>query len=193
MKQRIILATGSPTRRKIAERTGLKFDFIPSKYVEDMSLNLPPEELAMELAYGKAEDVAKDLSEGIVLGIDTFAYFNGQVIGKPEDKEDAFKMLKGFSNNVHLVYSGICLIDCKTKKIIKDFDLTRVKFRDLDDSEINRYVESGESLNKAASYAIQENGDVLIERVEGCYLNIAGFPFNKIVDGLKKLGVNVFE
>jgi len=193
MKPKIILASGSPTRKKIAKRIGLKFKIIPSNFVEDMSLNLSPEELAMELAYGKAEDVARNLREGIVIGIDTFIYFNGNIIGKPKDKEDAYKILISLSNNVHFIYSGIALIDIKNKKIIKDFEVTKVKFRDLDDYEINKYIDSGEPMNKAGAYAIQEKGDILIERIEGCYLNIAGFPYNKIIKGLKKLGVKEFE
>jgi len=193
MKTRIILATGSPTRRKIAEKTGLKFEFIPSNYEENMELDLEPEKLVMELAHGKALDVAKNINEGIVIGIDTFIYFNGQIIGKPKDKEDAYKILKALSNKVHLVYTGIAFIDAKEKKVIQDFDITKVKFRDLDEKEIIQYIESGEPMNKAGAYAIQENGDILIERVEGCYLNIVGFPYDKIIKGLKKLDVDVFE
>ncbi len=193
MKQRIILASGSETRKSIINKFGLKFEIIPSKYEEDMSLKLEPKKLAMELAYGKANDVARGLDEGIVIGIDTFVYFDGKVIGKPKDKEDAMKILKNFSGKTHLVYSGIAIIDSATKKTIKDYEVTKVKFRKLSDDEIKKYVESGEPLNKAGAYGAQGKGGILAERFEGCYYNVEGFPTSKILNNLKKFGVDYEE
>jgi len=192
MKQRIILASSSKTRKKILERMGLKFEIIPSNFIEDMNLKLPPEKLAMEIAYGKAEDVSKDLKEGIVIGIDTFVYFNGKVIGKPKNKEDAINILKNFSGNTHLVYSGIVIIDCKNKNSIKDYEVTKVKFRKLSEKEIINYVESGEPLDKAGAYGVQGLGGILAEKFEGCFFNVEGFPISKIIEGLKKLGVDYY-
>ena len=191
--QRITLATASPTRQKLAKIMGLDFDVVVSDYIEDNSLCLPPPELAMELAFGKALDVSKKLSEGIVIGLDTFVFFNGKVIGKPKDRQDAFNMLKSFSGNCHEVYSGIAMIDSKSGKIIKDFGMTKVYFSQMSDSEINSYIETEEPLNKAGSYGIQDFGSIFIEKIEGDFFNVGGFPINNIYKNLKKMGVDIFE
>lgn len=193
MKPRLILASTSPTRRKIAESIGFKFEVIPSNYKEDMNIKSTPEDLAMTLAFGKAEDVAKNINEGIVIGIDTFVYFEGEIIGKPEDKEDAFRIIKKLSDKTHFIYSGIALIDTRNKNMIKDFEITKVKFRDLNDNEILKYAETGEPMNKSGAYAIQEKGAFLIEKIDGCFYNITGFPINKIISGLKKLNVDISQ
>lgn len=192
MKKRIILATGSPTRKNINEKLGLNFEIIPSKYEEDMALDLPPEKLAMELAYGKANDIAKDHHEEIIIGIDTFVVFEGKTIGKPKDKEDAINILKKLSGKMHEVFSGIAIIDCENKKIIKDFEVTKVKFRKLDNSEIINYVNSLEPLNKAGAYGVQGKGGILVEKFDGCFYNVEGFPVSKILSLLKKINIDYF-
>jgi septum formation protein len=191
--EKIILASRSPTRQKLAKIMGLDFDMVISNYVEDNSLRLPPHELAMELAFGKALDVSKRFSEGIVIGIDTFVYFNGKVIGKPKDRVGAFNMLKSFSGKCHEVYSGIAIIDCKTGKVIKDFGMTKVYFSEMSDSEINKYIETEEPLDKAGSYGIQDLGSIFIEKIEGDFFNVGGFPINNIYKNLVKMGVDIFE
>ena len=193
MKKKIILASTSPRRHGLAQDMGLEFEISPSNYEEDMSLNLSPEELAKVLAFGKAKDVAESRKEGIVIGIDTFIVFEGKKLGKPKSKEDAFNMLKSFSGKWQEVYSGVSVIDCETKKEINDCEITKVKFRELDDSEINKYVSTGEPMDKAGAYGIQGLGSILIERIEGCYFNIMGFPIYNVYKNLQKLGVNVFE
>lgn len=193
MKKRIILASTSLRRHFLAEKMGLEFEVVPSDYEEDMTLNLPPEELVMTLALGKAESVAKKYGNGIVVGVDTIVMFNNKTLGKPKDKSDAFKMLKSFSDKTQEVYSGIALIDCGSGKIIKDYEVSKVKFRKLEDSEINAYINTGQAFGKAGAYAIQELASIFIERVEGCYPNIMGLPVQKLYQNLKKMGVNIFE
>ncbi len=192
MKQRIILASGSPTRRNMNERLGLNFEIIPSKYEEDMTLNLPPENLAMELAYGKANDVAKNLDDAIVIGIDTFVVFKGKMIGKPKNKEDAINILKELSGKTHEVFSGIAIINCKNNDIIRDFEVTKVKFRELTEKEILNYVNTLEPLNKAGAYGVQGKGGVLVEKFDGCFYNVEGFPVSKILNLLKKMNIDYF-
>jgi septum formation protein len=193
MKKRIILASTSPRRHKLAQEIGLEFEIVPSGYEEDMTLSLEPKDLVMTLAYGKAKDVAKKFSDGIVLGVDTIVVFNNKKLGKPKNKEDAFKMLSLLSGKEHEVYSGIALIDCKTGKEIKDYELSKVKFRKISDDEIEKYIQTGEPMDKAGAYAIQGLGGIFIEKVNGCYSNIVGFPVHCIYQNLKKLGVNIFE
>ena len=172
---------------------GLEIDIAPSKYEEDMTLNLSPKDLVMTLASGKANDVATDRTEGIVIGVDTIVVFEGKKLGKPKDEADAVAMLKSFSGKWQDVYSGVSLIDCATKKEIRDHEVTRVKFREMKDDEIKKYVATGEPMDKAGAYGIQGLSSIFIERVEGCYFNVMGFPVHNIYQNLNKLGVDIFQ
>lgn len=193
MKKRIILASTSPRRHGLAQQMGLDFEVVPSNYEEDMTLKLSPRALAMKLSYGKAKDVAKKYKKGIVLGIDTFIVFKGQKLGKPLKKDKAFKLLKSFSGKTLKVYSGVALIDCETGKEIRDYEVSKVKFRKITDEEIRNYIKTKEPLDKAGAFAIQGLGSIFIEKVNGCYANTVGFPIANIYRNLKKLGVNIFE
>ncbi len=192
-KQKIILASTSPRRHGLAQQMGLEFEIAASRYEEDMGLDLPPEKLAMTLAYGKAKDVAQKRKTGIVIGIDTFIVFNNKKIGKPKTKEEAYRYLKSFSGKAVKVYSGIALIDCRAGKEIKDHEISEVKFKRMTDSEIHSYIATGEPLDKAGAFAIQGLGSIFIEKVNGCYANIVGFPINNIYKNLRKLGVDIFK
>ena len=102
-------------------------------------------------------------------------------------------MLKSFSGKNQEVYSGLCIIDCRNKKTITDFEVTKVKFRKMKDSEIKKYVATGEPLDKAGAYGIQDLSSIFIEKVEGCYFNVVGFPIHNIYKNLNKLGVDIFR
>jgi septum formation protein len=193
MKKKIILASTSPRRHGLAQEMGLEFEVIPSNYEEDMNLKLSPKELAKTLAYGKALDVAKNRKEGVVIGIDTFILFNGQKLGKAKTKERAYKFLKSFSGKKLKVISGVALIDCKSKKEIKDYEISEVKLKKMSDEEIKIYIETGEPLDKAGGFAIQGLGAIFIDRISGSYTNIVGLPVSCLYKNLKKLGVNIFE
>lgn len=193
MKKEIILATTSKRRHELAYTMGLEFKVVPSAYEEDPSLKLPPKELVMMFAHGKAADVAKKYKKGIVIGVDTVVVFKNKILGKPKNKKIAFQMLKSFSGKTQDVYSGVCLIDCSTGKIVKDYEVTKVKFRKLLDSEIKKYVATGEPLDKAGAYGIQDLSSVFIEKVDGCYFNVVGFPIYNIYKNLRKLGVDIFQ
>jgi septum formation protein len=193
VKQKIILASTSPRRHGLAQQMGLDFEIAPSNYEEDMTMKLSAKDLAMTLAYGKAQDVARKRKAGIVLGIDTFISYKGEKLGKPHTIEKAIEHLKKFSGKKLQVYSGVVLIDCKTKKEIKDYEVSDVYFRKITDEEIKNYVKTGEPLDKAGAFAIQGLGSIFIKKVNGCYANIVGFPIANIYKNLRKLGVNIFE
>jgi len=192
-KQKIILATTSPRRHGLAQTMGLDFEAVPSTYEEDMTKEMNPKEMVMMFAYGKASDVAKKFKEGIVIGVDTIVVFNGKNLGKPKTKEEAFEMLKSYSGKKQYVYSGVCLIDCKTGKTIRDWEVTEVYFDKLEDEEIKKYVETGEPMDKAGGYGMQDLASVFIKKINGCYFNVMGFPIYNIYKNLKKMGVNIFE
>jgi septum formation protein len=192
-KKQIILASTSPRRHELAKVMGLDFKIVPSDYEEDMTLKMHPKKLVQFLAHGKAQDVAKKYKKGIVIGVDTIVIYKNQVLGKPKDKKHAFKMLKSFSGKTQEVYSGVCLIDCKTGETIRDYEVTIVKFRKLEDSEIKKYIATGEPLDKAGAYGIQDLSSIFIEKIDGCYFNVVGFPVYNIYKNLKKIGVDIFQ
>jgi septum formation protein len=154
---------------------------------------LSPAELAMTLALGKASDVARGRKEGVVIGIDTFVVHDGHVMGKPKDAVHAAEMLMSFSGKSQDVFSGVALIDCETGQIIQDYEVTRVTFRTMEADEIRKYVATGEPLDKAGAYGIQGLSSIFIERVEGCYFNVVGFPVANVYKNLTKLGVDIFQ
>ena len=193
MKQRIILASVSPRRKGLLQQIGLEFDVMPSNYKENMKASIPPAKLAETLAYGKANDVVKRVKEGIVIGVDTFMALGNKRVGKPKNKEDAIKTLRSLSGKTINVYSGIAIIDAKTKKKIVDHEITRIKMKKLSDEEILAYVNTKEPLDKAGSIAIQGLGAIFIEKIDGCYSNVIGLPLVCLYKNLKKFGVNIFE
>ena len=193
MNQKIILATTSSQRHGLAQTMGLEFEIAPSNYEEDMTKEMNPKEMVITFAYGKASDVAKRFKEGIVIGIDTIVVFNGKNLGKPNTEEEAFNMLKSYSGKKQYVYSGVCLVDCKTGKTIKDCEITEVYFKKLENKEIESYIATGEPMDKAGGYGVQDLASIFIKKINGCYFNVMGFPIYNIYKNLKKLGVNIFE
>ncbi|MEI6731603.1 MAG: Maf family protein [archaeon] len=193
MKKRIILATTSPRRHSLAKTMGLDFEVVASEYEEDMSLKLKPKELVMKFAHGKAADVAKKFDGGIVIGVDTIVVHNGKNIGKPRNEKEACKLLKSYSGKKHYVYSGVCLIDCKTGRTIQDCEITEVHFRKMEDGEIKKYIKTGEPGDKGGGYGIQGLASIFIKKINGCYYNVMGFPIYNIYKNLRKMGADVLE
>ncbi|MDR3582810.1 MAG: Maf family protein [Candidatus Pacebacteria bacterium] len=193
MQRKIILASKSERRKSLLEQIGLDFDVRESEYEEDMNALDDPYELVKFLALGKAQDVAKHYNNEIVIGSDTFVFFNGKFIGKPKNVEDAKKILSDFSGKTHNIVTGFAIIDTKTGTIINDYGEARVTFRDLTEEEIDDYVATGEPTDKAGAYGLMHRAAVLIEKVEGDFYSVIGLPLNKIFVELKKLGVNALK
>ena len=191
--KKIILASTSPRRHNLLQQIGLKFEIVPSKYEEDMTLKLPPHELAMVLARGKASEVAERRKSGIIIGVDTFVALNKEVIGKPHNKVNAKKMLEKISNKILDVYSGVAIIDAKTKKEIIDYEITKVKIRKISSLEIKKYIDTKEPLDKAGAFGMQGLGAIFVAKVDGCYSNVVGLPLHNLAKNLAKIGVDVFS
>jgi len=155
-----------------------------------MTLELPPSELVKELSKGKAREVASK-EKGIIIGADTIVVLDNQVIGKPKDKEDAKKTLQKLSGNSHYVYTGFTIIDNLNNKEVIDFAKSEIQFKEMTDEEIDEYIETGEPMDKAGSYAIQGIGKKFISNYIGSYTNIFGLPLEKVRPHLENLGVNV--
>jgi len=192
MNKKIILASASPRRKELLESMGLKFEVVVSHVDENIEGKDFSTELIENLAAEKAMEVAGKIDfPAIVIGSDTVVVINNHVLGKPKDKNDAFNMLKMLSGKTHEVISGIAIVDTETNKILKDFVLSEVTFKELSDEEINNYIETGEPLDKAGAYAIQGLAGMFVKSITGCYSNIVGISVFKLAELLKKFGVKV--
>ncbi|GAU77415.1 septum formation protein Maf [Fusibacter sp. 3D3] len=138
-----------------------------------------PEQIVMGLSFEKTYQVAQLEPDAIIIGSDTIVYLN-EVLGKPEDKAEAYRMLRKLSGKTHDVYTGIAVI-CESQKIKRvDYVKTKVDFKDLSEAEINAYIETGEPLDKAGAYAIQGQGALLVNQIQGDYFSVMGLPLSKL-------------
>jgi septum formation protein len=191
MMKKLILASASPRRRDLLTQIGLEFETIPST-VEEKTDETEPVKLVAELALLKASDVASRV-EGLVIGADTIVVDGKTVLGKPRSNEEAVHMLQRLSGRQHQVMTGVAIVDPESGKHWVDVEITQVNFRELNLQEIQHYVDSGEPMDKAGAYAIQQKGALFVKAIEGDYFNVVGLPLLKTVQLLEKAGVNILE
>jgi septum formation protein len=187
--QRIILASKSPRRKKILEQVGLDFDVVVSDFDEAKLKFKTPQEMVENLSFEKAKLIAKKYPSAIVIGADTTVIFKNEIIGKPKSKEDAVRILKLLSGNTHEIVTGFTVI--KGKKSITRHVISRVKFKKLTEAEIKAYVATGEPMDKAGGYGIQERGGLFIESIDGDYFNVVGLPIFAVAEALKEFGIDI--
>lgn len=181
----IILASASPRRKELLEQIGMEFTVIPAKGEEHITKK-EPEEVVMELSLQKAEEVAKGASkEAFVIGADTVVAYQGKILGKPKDEEDACRMLQELSGNIHEVYTGVTLIDNKSKEVHTFYEKTSVTMYPIEDEEIRNYIATKEPMDKAGAYAIQGIGAKFIRRIEGDYCNVVGLPVGRLYQEIR--------
>lgn len=186
----IILASASPRRKKLLEQINLPFEVRPSALEEHVNPTSPPDEVVTSLASQKGEDIARNHVNSLVIAADTIVYFRDLILGKPNGPDEARKMLKDLSGNTHDVYSGVFLAKTGPEGIIEKSlsfsERTKVTFSALTDHEINRYIQSGNPLDKAGAYGIQDDlGALFVEKIEGDYNNVVGFPLHSFYQNLK--------
>ena len=194
MKYQIILASGSPRRKELLELIGVEFKILISNK-EEVITSSNPEEVVKELSMMKAEDVAAGVSgPAIILGADTVVAHNGRILGKPKDREDAIRMITSFAGDDHQVYTGVCIIKKEADGSVKTISFaegTKVTVYSMTSEKIERYVDSGEPMDKAGAYAIQGLFAPYIKGIEGDYYTIVGFPIAGIYQRLKEEGINL--
>ena len=180
---KIILASSSPRRQELLALTGYEFDVIVSNIDENIEGTV--EYRVEELARRKATAVKSTLTQNaIIIGADTLVSIDGKVIEKPIDNEHAYKMLKTLQDRSHYVYTGVAIIeDEQTHSFVES---TKVFFRQMSDSEIWKYIETGEPFDKAGGYGIQGLGALFVERIEGDYYSVMGLPVSKLYEKLTK-------
>ncbi|RKY55751.1 MAG: septum formation inhibitor Maf [Candidatus Neomarinimicrobiota bacterium] len=172
----VILASASPRRKELLEKLGLTFKTVPAHIDESMYPNEKPLDHVRRLAEEKGRAIAEKYPEQIVISADTIVVYHGKILGKPDNKADAFKMLRLLSGNTHEVMTAFSIL-CSSKKIlVSEDELTEVRFRDLSDDEILEYIEGGSPLDKAGAYGIQDVEAYLVDSINGSYHNVIGFP-----------------
>lgn len=186
----IILASGSPRRRELLEQIGVKKYRIVSPDVDEHVEGHPaPEELVELLSRRKAEAVgAKAGADALVIAADTVVALDGAILGKPHSREEAAAMLAALSGREHAVYTGLTVL--RGNRLVTGHERTAVTFRTLTGAEIDRYVATGEPMDKAGAYGIQGVGALLITGIEGDYFNVMGLPVCRLGRVLAEFGVN---
>ena len=182
-----IVASASPRRKEILSMGGFGFRIIPSDCDETIKEKLSPEETVKVLAERKALSVLEKNENSVVLGCDTVVALGDEILGKPADREDAFKMIKALSGKAHRVCTGVCIADKnKTNTFVS---VAEVEFYELSDETAESYVATGECDDKAGAYGIQGLGGTLVKSIKGDYYAIVGLPYAETVRVLSEFGI----
>ena len=187
----VVLASTSERRRRLMEEAGYDFEVEAPGFEEDALHPMDPSVLAEALAWAKARAVSERIGRGVVIGADTIVALDGDVIGKPEDPDDARRILGRLSGSTHEVITGLCVLNAGSRgERVIGADVTRVTMRRLTDEELDAYVAGGEGLGKAGAYAIQETGDRFITSMDGSFTNVVGLPMPmlaRFLDAMREL------
>lgn len=186
---KLILASKSPRRKYLLEQAGIEFDVIPSQFDENSIALKKPNLYVQALAQAKAEEVARKYPDRWIIGADTIVLIDGQILGKPNGKDAARRMLGQLSGQTHQVYTGftICCVD--REKTHTDAIFTDVTFKELSQHEIEWYIHTDEPFDKAGAYAIQGLGTFLVKAIKGSYTNVVGLPVCEVIEHLIQEGV----
>lgn len=171
-----ILASRSPRRQQLLKQIGLDFQAVPSDLEEPPFTEGKPSQYAKELAVMKTAKVASEHPEAIVIGADTIVVVDKQVLGKPKDADDARSMLTTLSNRPHYVHTGYCMRVDELDIQLSGVEKTKVYFRELNENEIQTYIDTGAPFDKAGAYGIQDYSAIFVDKIKGDYFNVMGFP-----------------
>lgn len=186
----IILASGSPRRRELLTQIGISFQIKKSQAEERITKQIP-EEVVKELSFQKAADVAAQVEQGVILGADTIVCLGQEIMGKPKDREDAYRMLELLQGRTHSVFTGVTLIKKMSgqETVIRSFAReTKVMVHEMSSAEIEAYLDTGDPFDKAGSYGIQGPFAAYVDGIEGDYNNVVGLPVSAVYQELKSMG-----
>ncbi len=216
MSRSYILASGSPRRIEMMQAHGFNPLVMPSDIDETLPLYHGMTETVIFLALKKARDVElrwlasrqntlsgaapqanacvpaedADAKPPVIIAADTIVYYDGEIMGKPADKEDGFRMLSALRGKVHYVVTGVALVEAGAQNTRVFYDITRVYFTDYSDEELLAYLDTDEAYDKAGGYAIQGYFNRYVDHIEGDYDNVVGFPWKRIMEELKHFDKN---
>ena len=188
-RPRLILASKSPRRSELLKQAGLTFSVIPSDFDESTLALSNPDSYVITLAESKALDISQKHPAAWIIGADTIVLIENKILGKPGSKKEAFDMLRRLSDKTHQVLTGYCICCKKKNKFFSETVKTDVRFKKLNDAEINWYIQTGEPFDKAGGYAIQGIGTFLVKGINGSYTNVVGLPVCEVMEFLALEGV----
>ncbi|MDP5272725.1 Maf family protein [Chengkuizengella axinellae] len=194
-KTNLILASSSPRRQELIRSLNLPYTICVSDVDETLTEIVTPAEMVKVLSAKKAvavyDKIRSEQKDGIVIGADTIVVKDGKILGKPKDKNDAISKLQHLQGAAHEVFSGIACIDLTTGKKIVKSQTTIVHMKSLQTDQIERYVNTGEPMDKAGAYAIQGLGATMVDSIEGSYTNVVGLSLSLLSDMLLEFGIEV--
>ena len=188
----MILASNSQRRQEILKDAGFNFKVMTSN-IEEISDKENISERILDIAERKLEQIGKDNANEFILAADTVVELDKNIFGKPKDREEAFKFLKLLSGKIHRVITAYVFKNISKNILIREVVISEVKFFDLDDETINWYLDTGEPFDKAGAYGIQGYGRVLVEKIDGDYYSIMGFPISNFLKNLRKIGYKISQ
>ena len=188
----MILASNSKRRQEILKDAGFNFKIITSD-IEEISDKKIITEKILDIAEKKLEQIAEDNKNEFILAADTVVELNGIIFGKPKNREEAFSFLRILSGNTHKVITAYVVKNISKNILIKEVVTSEVKFLELDDEIINWYLDTGEPFDKAGAYGIQGKGRALVEKINGDYFSIMGFPISNFLENLRKIGYKISQ
>lgn len=194
-RRSLILASSSPRRQELIRSLGLPYSVQASEADETVPSDWEPSRIVETLSLRKAEAVYRQLKKPapgtIVIGSDTIVVLDGQVLGKPRDEEDAKRMLGELQGRTHQVFSGVACVDAESGRRVVRSRMTNVHMHALTSKQIERYVATGEPMDKAGAYAIQGLGATIIDSIEGDYFTVVGLPLSLLSQMLREWGIDV--
>jgi septum formation protein len=188
IQPRIILASASPRRAELLKQIGVEFELVPSQIEERPHPDEAPGDYITRIARAKVIAVARGRDAGLVIGADTVVVLDGRLIGKPQNQDDAHRLLRLLSGKWHAVLTGVALYDVESRHEVADYEKTLVKFAQLTDLEIDWYVNTGEPMDKAGAYGIQGLGGLFVDEIAGNYYNVVGLPIPLVYRLARRLG-----
>ena len=188
----MILASNSQRRQEILKDAGFNFKVITSNIEETSDKKIITERI-LDIAEKKLEQIAKNNKNKFILAADTVVELNGKIFGKPKNREESFSFLKTLSGQIHRVITAYVFKNISKNILIKEIVVSEVKFFDLDDETINWYLDTGEPFDKAGAYGIQGYGRILVEKINGDFYSIMGFPISNFLENLRKIGYKISQ
>ncbi len=182
---KVILASSSTRRKNILKLSGLPFDVVSPEVEEIIDGSLSYEDIVINLSSKKVSAVAKNYRDDVIIGCDTIITLGDAILGKPRDESHAFSMLKMLSGKTNTAYTGVTVL--YKNKIKRFYESTQVTMCELTDEMINKYIATKEPFGKAGSYAIQGHAAAFVEKIDGNYLNVMGFPLPQVVRAIREV------
>lgn len=190
--KKIVLASGSPRRSELLEQIGVVFE-VHKAEGEEVITSTVPSEAVKELALQKAEEVAEKWQGDVIIGADTVVAAEGQILGKPENREDALRMLRLLSGKEHEVITGVAVILRESGKLVHFAETTKVRVYPMTEAQMERYADSGEPADKAGAYGIQGKFAAYVAGIEGDYNNVVGLPVGRLYQEVLAAGVDLLD